>query len=208
MFPGHRTAAAAIALTGVTGLALLAVGATRPPPRPPRPPAPAAADPATGRPATPAPPLPHANPTRVTIPAIGIRADLVPVAVTSTGELEVPPPDRPTIAGWYRLGVSPGEAGNAVIVGHVDSRDTGPAVFFDLGRLRPGDRIRVARADATEVTFAVDDVRSYPKTAFPADLVYGAGTVPRLRLITCGGHFDERERGYLDNVVVFATAVA
>ncbi|GAA2711430.1 class F sortase [Micromonospora olivasterospora] len=207
MLPGHRAAAAAIALAGVTGLGLLAAGATRTPPRPPRPDAAATTDPTAHRAASPAPPLPRADPTRITIPAIGVRADLVPVAVTGTGELEVPPPDRPTVAGWYRLGVSPGEAGNAVIVGHVDSRDTGPAVFFDLGRLRPGDRIRVARADATEVTFAVDGIGSYPKTAFPADLVYGAGAVPRLRLVTCGGRFDERQGGYLDNVVVFATAI-
>jgi hypothetical protein len=35
-----------------------------------------------------------------------------------------------------------GEAGPAVIVGHVDSR-RGPAVFFRLRDLRPGDRIVV-----------------------------------------------------------------
>ncbi|MGC4808858.1 class F sortase [Micromonospora sp. DT233] len=207
--PGRsaRPAVALIALAGIAGTALLAVGATRIAPRPPRPAAGAVTDPATGRSTVPAPPLPHATPQHIAIPAIDVAADLVPVAAGPTGELEVPPAGPPSVAGWYRLGVSPGEAGNAVVVGHVDSRDSGPAAFFALGRLRPDDRIRVTRADARVATFAVDGVGSYPKTAFPTALVYGAGPVPRLRLITCGGPFDERTHSYLDNVVVYATLV-
>ncbi|WP_229401657.1 class F sortase [Micromonospora okii] len=202
-----RAAVALITLAGVAGLGLLAAGATRTAPRPPRPAPGAVVNPATGRSTVPAPPLPRADPVRITIAAIGVRADVVPVAAGPTGELEVPPKDRPTVAGWYRPGVSPGEAGNAVVVGHVDTRETGPAVFFDLGRLRPGDRIQVTRADTRVATFAVDGVGAYPKTNFPTALVYGDGPVPRLRLVTCGGPFDERRRAYRDNVVVFATAV-
>ncbi|TDC42809.1 class F sortase, partial [Micromonospora sp. KC207] len=147
------------------------------------------------------------TPVRLTIAAIDVHARVVPVAASAAGELEVPPAGPPAVAGWYRLGVSPGEAGNAVVVGHVDSRENGPAVFFDLGRLRPGDRIQIARADSRVATFAVDGVGAYPKTRFPTALVYGTGPVPRLRLVTCGGRFDERDRAYLDNIVVFATAV-
>jgi hypothetical protein len=202
-----RAAVALIALAGVTGLGLLATGAKRTPPRPPRPAPGAVTDPATGRSTVPASPLPRAEPARIVIPAIGVRADVVPVAAGPGGELEVPPSDRPAVVGWYRPGASPGEAGNAVVVGHVDSRETGPAAFFDLGRLRPGDRIQVTRADARIATFAVDGVGAYPKTGFPTALVYGAGPVPRLRLVTCGGPFDERHRTYRDNVIVFATAV-
>jgi hypothetical protein len=129
------------------------------------------------------------------------------VAGDPNGTLEVPPLDRPTVAGWYRPGASPGEAGNAVVVGHVDTRD-GPAVFFDLGRLRPGDTVRVTRADGRVVRFAVDGVGAYPKRNFPTALVYGpGGPGPTLRLVTCGGRFDERSRDYSDNVVVRATAV-
>ncbi|MER5705936.1 class F sortase [Micromonospora sp. NPDC002296] len=203
-----RTAVALIALAGVAGGGLLALGAARTHPPPPRVAPGTGTDPATGSGTVPGTPLPHAAPVRITVPAIDVRADLVPVGASAAGELEVPPSDRPTVAGWYRLGVSPGEAGNAVVVGHVDSRETGPAVFFALGRLRPGDRIQVTRSDARTATFTVDGVGSYPKARFPTDLVYGAGTVPRLRLITCGGQFDEHTRSYLDNVVVFATLLA
>ncbi|WP_433384466.1 class F sortase [Micromonospora sp. KLBMP9576] len=195
-------AVTAVALLGTTGLGLVAVGVSTDPPRPPRPQAADGTGPA--RSAPPVPPLHRAEPVDVRIPAIGVRARVVPVGADAGGRLEVPPLDRPTLAGWYRHGASPGETGNAVLVGHVDSA-AGPAVFFDLGRLRAGDTVRVTRADASIATFAVDAVGSYPKDRFPTDLVYGPSDAPGLRLITCGGRFDRDSGDYVDNVVVFAT---
>nr|WP_239543541.1 class F sortase [Micromonospora terminaliae] len=151
------------------------------------------------------PVLPRAEPVRVTIPRIGVDADIVPVATDENGALEVPPLDHPEIAGWYRRGPTPGEAGNAVLVGHVDSL-RGPAVFFDLGRLRPGDTVEVTRADGRVAVFTVDGVGAYPKEHFPTERVYGGGAEARLRLITCGGRFNPRTGSYPDNIVVFATA--
>ncbi|MCX4390946.1 class F sortase [Micromonospora peucetia] len=197
-------AVTAIVLLGTTGLGLVAVGVSATPPRPPRP---EAADaPAQARSAPSVPPLHRAEPVDVRIPAIDLRARVIPVGADAEGRLEVPPLDQPTLAGWYRHGVSPGETGNAVLVGHVDSA-AGPAVFFDLGRLRAGDTVRVTRADASVATFAVDGVGSYPKDRFPTDLVYGPSDATGLRLITCGGRFDRDTGGYVDNVVVFATRV-
>ena len=90
--------------------------------------------------------------------------------------------------------------------GHVDSR-TGPAVFYRLRELRPGDEIRVVRADHRVVRFKVDSLASYPKQSLPPDAVYGATTTPALRLITCAGSFDRSSRSYRDNLVVSATRV-
>ncbi|MEU8054274.1 MULTISPECIES: class F sortase [Micromonospora] len=199
----HRAAITLTTLTAAAGLGLLATAATHTPPPPPQP----DTRPTTTSTTSPAPPLPHATPLHITIPTIDVHADIVPVATTTDGQLEVPPAGPPPAAGWYRPGVSPGEAGNAVIVGHVDSRDTGPAVFFNLGRLRPGDRIHITRADNRTATFTVDDIRAYPKTRFPTALVYGTSPTPQLRLITCGGRFDQRHHTYPDNLIVFATAV-
>jgi hypothetical protein len=50
-------------------------------------------------------------------------------------------------------------------------------------------------------------VRTYPKADFPADAVYGPFAEPVLRLVTCGGTFDEDSRTYLSNVVVYASLV-
>ncbi|MDP9406384.1 MAG: class F sortase, partial [Actinomycetota bacterium] len=143
-------------------------------------------------------------PTRVTAPAIGLTADLVPLGLLADGTLEVP--DDPHVPGWYTGGPAPGDPGPAVIAGHVDSQ-TGPAVFFRLPQLRRGDEVGVGQADGTEVLFRVDRVERHPKDRFPTAAVYGPVPAAELRLITCGGEFDRRSSHYVDNVVVFATRV-
>ncbi|WP_329103805.1 class F sortase [Micromonospora sp. NBC_01699] len=150
----------------------------------------------------------RSEPTGVTIPKIGVDAKLMSLGVDKVGMIEVPPLTQAELAGWYRLGPTPGEIGNAVIVGHVDSQETGPAVFFKLGALKTGDRIKVARRDGSVAEFTVDGVKSYPKAAFPTDLVYGPSDRASLRLVTCGGKFDRKKHSYPDNIIVFATATA
>jgi sortase (surface protein transpeptidase) len=110
------------------------------------------------------------------------------------------------VAGWFTGGPQPGQLGPAVIAGHVDSR-TGPAVFYRLRDLRPGDEIRVVRADRRVVRFKIDSLASYAKQSLPSEAVYGATTTPALRLITCAGTFDRSRRSYRDNLVVSATRV-
>lgn len=149
--------------------------------------------------------LARSEPTRVTLSKIGVDAEIIPLGVDEEGMLEVPSLETPELTGWYRLGPTPGEVGNAVIVGHVDSHKTGPAVFYRLGALQPGDTVAVARQDAIVAQFTVDKVESYPKESFPTELVYGPGRKPGLRLVTCGGEFDKQTRSYVNNTIVFAT---
>jgi hypothetical protein len=47
-------------------------------------------------------------------------------------------------------------------------------------------------------------MQRHPKSEFPTQRVYGNTETPELRLITCGGAFDEASGNYLDNVVVYA----
>ncbi|MCW3845407.1 class F sortase, partial [Micromonospora yasonensis] len=149
--------------------------------------------------------LPRSAPTTISIPRIGVDAEIMSLGMNPDGTVQVPPLDQAMKAGWYSPGASPGEAGNAVIVGHVDSAKIGPAVFFNLGALQQGDTISVAREDGSTATFMVDEVKSYPKTAFPTELVYGPSDKPGLRVVTCGGTFDQNARSYVDNVIVFAS---
>ncbi|MFC3501008.1 class F sortase [Micromonospora krabiensis] len=151
--------------------------------------------------------LPRSAPTTITIPRIGVDAQIMSLGTNPDGTVQVPPLDQAQFAGWYEPGPSPGEVGNAVVMGHVDSAKLGPAVFFDLGAMQAGDTLTVKRADGRTLTFRVDSVRSYPKTAFPTELVYGPSDRPGLRVVTCGGLFDETARSYLNNVIVFASLV-
>jgi hypothetical protein len=142
------------------------------------------------------------SPSRVRIPAIGVDAVLESLDVDQAGVLKSPVDyGKP---GWYAGGIAPGEVGPAVIAGHVDSA-RGPAVFYRLRDLKPGDEIEVARGDQW-VKFRVVATERYPKNQFPTDRVYRPTPVPELRLITCGGTFDRSRRSYEDNIVVYAVS--
>jgi hypothetical protein len=196
--PGLVAAGLAMIVAGVAGVALSPGGG--PVPRPaatvPVPPGPAAAGPG---PAARRPALPR----ELTIPVIGVRTRLVRLGLTPGGALQVP--GRFQVAGWYDNSPRPGEAGAAVIAGHVDNL-AGPAVFYRLAALRPGDRVYIRRADGSLVVFQVTTVRRYLKARFPTAAVYGPAPGPQLRLITCGGTFDPARHSYLSNVVVYAVA--
>lgn len=142
-----------------------------------------------------------APPVRIRIPAIGVSAAVVRLGLNRDGTLQVPADFG--VTGWFTGGPAPGETGPAVIAGHIDSR-RGPAVFYRLHALRPGDRVAVEQADGTTVQFAVEGSAQYPKRAFPTEAVFGPSPDPLLRLITCGGAFDRSTRHYRDNVVVTA----
>jgi LPXTG-site transpeptidase (sortase) family protein len=142
-------------------------------------------------------------PTRVRIASIGVDTSLEDLKLDEHGSLT--PPHDFAKAGWYADGTVPGEAGPAVIAGHVDSHN-GPAVFFRLNELKVGSTIEVTRADRV-VTFKVLAVKRYPKAEFPTNEVYAPTPNAQLRLITCGGAFDSSRRSYVDNVVVYAVAV-
>ena len=149
-------------------------------------------------------PVPQANaePTGVRMPAIDLVVSLERIGLDGDGALEVP--SRFTTAGWYVHGPRPGDLGPAVIAGHVDSH-SGPAAFFDLGQLEAGDEVFVDYEDGTTTSFVVQRVERHPKAAFPTDDVYGDTKGPELRLITCGGSFDQSTGHYRDNVIVWAS---
>ena len=220
--PGWRTALAVlVALGGGLGVVLLVIALLTAPSPPPQP-APAQAPPAaatrtaptapaatgTPSPAGAAAPLPASVPVRIDVADARVHAPVMALDVDRHREVEVPPIDRPYLAGWYDRSVTPGQTGAAVLLGHVDSHRTGPAVFYYLGALRAGARIEVTRADHRVAVFRVDGVAGYPKDRFPAEAVYGPADTPTLRLVTCGGTFDERTDSYRQNVVVYASLVS
>lgn len=144
------------------------------------------------------------RPVRLQIPVIDVDTRLITLGLQPDGTIEVP--DTEDVAGWYRHSPIPGSLGPAIIAGHVNSR-TEPGVFVRLHELGRGDGVRVTRADGTAALFRVERVQRYPKAAFPTTAVYGNIDHAGLRLITCGGSFNESTGHYRDNVVVFASFV-
>lgn len=171
-------------------------------------PAPAAAGDADHAGVTPAVPitglaLPRSTPTRITIPAIGVNAPFTALSLGADGVLQPPPESNANLAGWYADGPTPGERGPAIVAGHVDTK-TGPAVFFLLSLVKPGETAVITRGDGSTATFTVDRVRTFSKGSFPDKEVYGDTPDAELRIITCGGSFDRKKQDYKANTVVFA----
>ena len=146
----------------------------------------------------------RSRPTSVSIPSLGVSSSVIDLGRQPDDTMEVP--QDATSTGWFTGSPTPGELGPSVLAGHV-TWDKQPAVFFELGSMRDGQRVEVSRADGSTAVFEVTDVGQYPKTDFPTDKVYGEVDHAALRLITCGGHFDGETGHHVDNVVVYAELV-
>jgi hypothetical protein len=170
-------------------------------------------------PTTTAPPPPAIATHDATLGALPRQDGAVPVGVTAgadaaivgpvvptgvdpgTGELAVPA-DAAVVA-WYRYGPAPGQAGSAVLAGHVDWHGV-PGIFFTLRDLEPGDPITIAMSDGSTLGFHIVDTRMVDKPELPRAEVFARTGNPTLTLVTCGGQFDSSTHHYLSNVVVTA----
>lgn len=144
-----------------------------------------------------------ARPTRIRIPTIDVAADIRGVGLNRDGSMEVPPFG---LAGWYTNGAKPGQPGPAVVVAHVDSYK-GPDVFFRLRELRRGDPVVIRRADGTKGHWSVLSSEQTDKDELPVDRIWNDTRKPVLRLVTCGGDFNEAIGHYDDNVTVYLRPV-
>jgi hypothetical protein len=143
-----------------------------------------------------------APPVRIRIPVIGVSSRLERLGLNPDDTIEIP--HEWDIAGWFKHGARPGQPGPAVILGHVDS-EAGPAVFYRLIDLVPGNRILIDHANGQTTEFVVDRTEYHDKDRFPTSMVYFPTLKPVLRLVTCGGAFDESVGHYKNNVIVFAS---
>ena len=153
----------------------------------------------------------------------GVRRDVTPVAIQiakagvdapiETGAIidgMMQDPTGPWVVAWYDDLAALDEGGNAVMAGHVDYWDTGPAVFYNLVELAPGDEIAVTGAGGAVYTYAVEWSRMYELaeliSAAIQEIVGDTGQ-ESLTLITCGGVFDPATGEYLERMVVRAVRV-
>jgi len=139
---------------------------------------------------------------RLIIPKIGVDAPFTYKLVGPDGQM--PNPNGPgdvayyDFAQWPGLGGLPNAGGNVILAGHVDYINVGPAVFWDVDALAPGDIIQVRMQDGTLVEYAVE----FNKWVDPGNsnweaIVAGTGD-ESITLITCtgefsAGHYDKRQ---------------
>ncbi|MBM7578280.1 class F sortase [Jeotgalibacillus terrae] len=140
------------------------------------------------------------KPNRVTIPAIGVDAVVNPYGLDESGGMAVP--DNGDEVAWFEPGFKPGQRGNAVLAGHVDS-EKAPAVFWDLKKLNPGDEITVTDSNGETLVFVVKDSVAYDTGEAPIEEIFGSSSEKGLNLITCTGYFDRGNGGYVERLVVY-----
>ena len=116
-------------------------------------------------------------------------------------------PTGPWVVAWYENLDALGEGGNVVLAGHIDFWNVGPAVFYSINLLAPGDQITVTGDDGEVYTYAVEWVRQYDAENAPLDEIVGASGGDTLTLITCGGTFDYTNAHYLQRTVVRANRI-
>jgi sortase A len=141
------------------------------------------------------------RPIRLSIPSISVDTTIEEVGLDTEGRMDVPK-DYDAV-GWYNLGPYPGEEGNAVLAGHLDS-PTAPAVFWNLSNLMEGDEFMVTDVEGRELTFTVVQKTLYENENFPLDEVFGATNQKRLNLITCDGTFDQNSKLYSHRLVIYS----
>jgi sortase (surface protein transpeptidase) len=158
------------------------------------------------------------SPATIEIPAIKVKAPLVPLGLNLDKTVRVPDLEHANEASWYCVGyeeirgtptcsgggVIPGNVGPAAIYGHIDAHQR-DGVFRHLPELNIGDTVNIKRADGTALMFKVYKVQQVPKSVFPSAQVYGNVTRPELRLITCTGAFVGGQVGYHDQGIVYAS---
>lgn len=152
------------------------------------------------------PPGSDAPITRILVEKAKVDAPIVEKGVNEEGVMQAP--DNATDVAWYNFSARPGSGSNAVFAAHVDYIRVGPAVFWSLKDLEPGDLIRVQLGDGTQYTYAVDLKQQFDAATAPVNDIVGPTAEEIITLITCGGTFDSASHQYDKRLVVRAKRVA
>ncbi len=140
--------------------------------------------------------------THISLDRIGLDADVVPAQLV----------DRNGATTWevpaFKVGhaegtAAAGEAGNAVLLGHVTSVHSGN-VFQHLDQARSEDIVQVLTSDQRSFSYRVTSVTSVPRTD---SSVLEQGQSPALSLITCTGMWLPTIWDYTERLVVRAELV-
>jgi LPXTG-site transpeptidase (sortase) family protein len=131
---------------------------------------------------------------RLVIPKIGVDAPFSYKVVPESGQM--PNPDGPEDVAYYDFsafpccGGVPGKGGNIVVAGHVDYIRYGPAVFWRLHELAPGDIVEIRLADGSSARYEVQ----FNKRIIAGDddwtPIVQATADESVTLITCTGEFE------------------
>jgi len=141
-------------------------------------------------------------PSYLTIPTLGVQAKVEHVGVDKDGNMAIP--SDPNNAAWFQPGTVPGNAGNAVIDGHLDWYGIPQGIFYYLSNLKSGDRLYVRDSNGIDRAFVVTQQLVCIYNKCPLQDIFGQTGQTRLNLITCAGVFNTSSQNYNKRLVVYS----
>lgn len=148
------------------------------------------------------------TPVAIRIPKAGVDASVERLDIVGG---VMPNPSGPWVVSWYHDLATLGRRDNVVMAGHVDYWDVGPAVFWNLSQLVPGDRIDVISEKDDSFSYAVEWMQNYVVAEMAQedfDEMLGDAGGEALTLITCAiGTWDEATQEYRERTVLRAMQV-
>lgn len=148
---------------------------------------------------------PEEQPARLSVPALGIDAEIQYVGVTAKGNMGVP--SNFSDVAWYKHGTVPGQLGSAVIAGHVDNGLGLAGVFKHLGDIKVGDDVYIETKNGSTLHFKVVEKASYQYKSVPLERVFNRKDDAYLNLITCEGNWVKGERTYDKRLIIYTKLV-
>ncbi|MDO8499582.1 MAG: sortase [bacterium] len=148
---------------------------------------------------------PQGLPIRLKIPAISVDSAIEDALITKEGRMDVP--EGSVNVAWFALGPHPGEKGSAVVGGHFGIKDGVPFVFYNLDKLKVGDKVYVVDDNGNTLAFIVRSFQSFDRNADATTVFTSTDGLAHLNLITCEGIWNQINGTYPERLVVFTDAI-
>lgn len=144
---------------------------------------------------------PQGFPVRLKIPIINVDTAIEDALITPDGRMDVP--EGSVNVAWFALGPMPGQKGSAVIGGHFGIKNGVPFVFYDLDKLKIGDKIKIVNDKNKTLTFVVKSTKLFKRDDDATTVFTSDDGLAHLNLITCDGVWNQVNNSYPDRLVVF-----
>ena len=149
--------------------------------------------------------IPQGLPVRLKIPIIGVDSAIEDALVTSDGRMDVPAGS--VNVAWFALGPHPGQVGSAVIGGHFGIQNGIPFVFYNLDKIKVGDKVYILDDKNQTLAFQVRSIKSFDRNGDTTTVFMSSDGLAHLNLITCEGIWNQINGAYPQRLVVFTDSI-
>lgn len=149
--------------------------------------------------------IPQGLPVRLKIPVIGVDSAIEDALITPDGRMDVPVGS--VNVAWFSLGPHPGQVGSAVIGGHFGINNGIPFVFYNLDKLKGGDKVYIVNDKGDTLAFVVRSIKSFDRNADATTVFTSQDGLAHLNLITCEGTWNQINGSYPSRLVIFTDAI-